>query len=162
MSFDLMHNSTRPAPSHFTVAAVAEELQGVLTDTYRLIVRSQLCHWNVSGPLFHAVHELTEAQYENMFLAVDELAERIRAIGQSAVIDPADLAGRPEEGWPQAGQSATELVEGLASDHRRLAARLRALCEIAECAGDPVTADLATGRGAFHEKSSWMLGALVA
>lgn len=85
---------------------------------------------------------MTEAQYENMFTAVDELAERVRAIGQPAVIGPAVLAGRPEEGWPQAGQSAIELVEGLTSDQRNLAARLRALCKIAECAGDPVTADL--------------------
>ena len=149
--------STEP-PYVYDTAAVANKLAEVLGDTYQLVLKTQLCHWNVTGPLFYSVREMTEAHYTDMFAASDALAERIRALDRPAQIDPAVLFGQLV-GSQRAEMTAIQMVECLVLDHKRLAARLRALVETAECAGDPVTADLATARGTFHERAAWMLGA---
>ncbi|WP_291731450.1 DNA starvation/stationary phase protection protein [Leisingera sp. F5] len=137
--------------------SVTEALSEVLSVTYRLVLKSHICHWNVTGPLFYSIHEMTEAQYTDMFAAADVLAERIRALGKPASVDPAGLAASPDGQDPDAELSANEMVRELLSDHERLALRLRALVETAKAAKDPVTADLATERAAFHEKAAWML-----
>ncbi|WP_121062534.1 Dps family protein [Chachezhania antarctica] len=141
---------------------IANALSDVLADTYALTLKTHICHWNVEGPLFYAVHNLTEEQYEDMFQAADELAERIRALGlltpmkMSAILGETvveELGDRP---------SAGDMCNALAADHTRLAHRLRAVIEISEGNNDAVTADMATARAAFHEKSAWMLHALSA
>ena len=131
---------------------VVEALADVLNDTYQLIVKSQTCHWNVTGPMFFSLHNLTEEQYTDMFAAVDVIAERIRALGKPASVNVADLGKDPGETL-----SAVQMVEDLLSDHESLVRRLHALVEIAEAEKDPATADLATERAAFHEKAAWML-----
>ena len=78
-----------PSTSHVSTGvrdtdAIAKALSGVLADTYRLVFKTHAYHWNVEGPLFYSIHKLTEEQYENMFTAADELAERIRALGELA------------------------------------------------------------------------------
>ncbi|WP_299740120.1 DNA starvation/stationary phase protection protein [uncultured Roseobacter sp.] len=137
--------------------AMAKGLENALADTYRLLFKTHATHWNVEGPLFYSVHNLTEAQYENLFEAADDIAERIRALGQLA---PATLSSivansvvQDEETPPSAG----EMCEELAADNERVAHRLHALIKIAGDHGDPVTEDLATERAAFHEKAAWML-----
>ncbi|WP_298975440.1 DNA starvation/stationary phase protection protein [uncultured Roseobacter sp.] len=137
--------------------AMAKGLENALADTYRLLFKTHAIHWNVEGPLFYSVHNLTEAQYENLFEAADDIAERIRALGQLA---PATLSSivansvvQDEETPPSAG----EMCEELAADNERVAHRLHALIKIAGDHGDPVTEDLATERAAFHEKAAWML-----
>lgn len=142
--------------------AVTEELIGVLTGTYRLVIKTHLCHWNITGPQFHAVHEMTETFYKDMFAAADDLAERVRALGRPVTLD---LTGAPRgngHDLQDAGTPAGKMIGDLVHDHQQLATCLRALAETAEHAGDPATADLATERVAFHEKAAWMLGALVA
>ncbi|MBV2358385.1 DNA starvation/stationary phase protection protein [Thalassococcus sp. CAU 1522] len=140
--------------------AVAQGLADVLADTYRLVFKTHAYHWNVEGPLFYAVHNLTEGQYEEMFAAADELAERIRALGHlapwqlSAVMEMSRV--KDAEGL----MSANDMLDDLASDHENLAHRLHALVELAEDSKDPVTEDLATERSTFHEKAAWMLRAL--
>ncbi|WP_339823102.1 DNA starvation/stationary phase protection protein [Sulfitobacter dubius] len=148
---------SKPAISN--VASVADALSEALTATYRLVMKSHLYHWNVTGPHFLTVHELTETQYTDMFAAADQLAERIRALGKLAVINPSDLGGGAEGRDADVSLSAEEMLRDLLSDHERLAARMRALVGTAEAAEDPVTADLATTRADFHEKASWMLRA---
>ena len=162
---DALHVVPRDTETHAGVrnsAAVAEALSDVLGDTYALTLKTHICHWNVEGPLFYALHNLTEEQYEDMFKAADELAERIRALGlltpmkmktilNDTVVD--ELGDRP---------SAGDMCKALAEDHTRLAHRLRAVIEIAESNKDAVTADMATARAAFHEKAAWMLNALSA
>lgn len=143
-------------------ASVTEALSEVLAETYRLVLKSHTCHWNVTGPLFYSIHEMTETQYTEMFAAVDVLAERIRALGKPALVKPAALAAGPDGQDPDAELSAIEMVRDLQSDHERLAQNMRALVETAEAAKDPVTADLATERAAFHEKAAWMLRATAA
>ncbi|MFD2741642.1 Dps family protein [Sulfitobacter aestuarii] len=141
------------------VASVADALSEALAATYRLVLKSHMYHWNVTGPHFLTVHELTEAQYTDMFAAADVLAERIRALGKPAAIEPAHLAARSEGRDADVSLSAEEMLRDLLSDHERLAARMRALVGTAEAAEDPVTADLATTRADFHEKAAWMLRA---
>lgn len=139
---------------------LAEGLKNVLADTYRLTFKSHAFHWNVEGPLFYSIHNLTEEHYEDMFAAADKLAERIRAIGQMAPmamseIMTASVIEDPTE-TPTAGQMCTILAE----DHQRIARRLHALIKMAGDQNDPVTEDLATERSAFHEQAAWMLRAL--
>jgi len=141
---------------------IAQALSDVLADTYRLIFKTHAYHWNVTGPLFYSVHKLTEEQYEEMFAAADEIAERIRALGKLA---PANFAAleqnsvlKDREDLPSVGG----MVSDLAEDHERVAHRLHALIRLADGGNDDVTADLATARSAFHEKAAWMLRAIAA
>lgn len=144
------------------MASVVEALTGVLADTYRLVLKSHIYHWNVTGPLFFSIHEMTEAHYTDMFNAADVLAERITALGKPALVNPASLSAGPDGQDPDASLSADEMVRDLQADHENVARRMRALIEIAETAGDMVTADLATERAAFHDKAAWMFRATAA
>jgi starvation-inducible DNA-binding protein len=141
-------------------AALADGLADVLSDTYRLVFKTHAYHWNVEGPLFYSIHKLTEEQYEDMFDAADELAERIRALGELAPMQMADIVARSKIQDCKGKLSAEEMVADLAKDHERVAHRLHALIELTEGRRDPVTEDLATARSAFHEQAAWMLRAL--
>ncbi|WP_299141271.1 DNA starvation/stationary phase protection protein [uncultured Tateyamaria sp.] len=162
-----MSNALNVVPSEDEVstgvrdtAAIAEGLADVLADTYRLVFKSHAYHWNVEGPLFYSVHNLTEEHYANMFGAADDLAERIRALGHLAPTSMADIVGRSRIDDRHGPSSTEDMVLDLAADHERLAHRLHALIEMVEGRKDPVTEDMATERSAFHEKAAWMLRAL--
>ncbi|OAN81778.1 DNA starvation/stationary phase protection protein [Jannaschia sp. EhC01] len=144
------------------VEGIANGLANVLADTYRLTFKTHAYHWNVTGPLFYSVHKLTEGQYENMFAAADELAERIRSLGQLAPMKMADIMERSRVADLDVTPSAGDMISDLANDHEKLAHRLHALIELTEGRRDPVTEDLATERSAFHEEAAWMLRALIA
>lgn len=144
------------------VKTVVEGLSDVLAETYRLVLKTHIYHWNVTGPHFRSVHLLTEEHYTEMFGAVDVLAERIRALDKPAVVAPQAFKAGPDSAEPDASQSAQDMVAELQGEHERLAAKMRALVETAEEAKDPATADLATARAAFHEKAAWMLRATAA
>lgn len=164
-----MTEALRITPAETTVetgvrdtAAIAEGLADMLSDTFALVLKSHAYHWNVEGPLFYALHHLTEEQYSEMFGAADVLAERIRALGHLAPMKIGEIVKTRTiadfDGTPSAGQMAADL----AADHERLAHRLHALIELTEFRKDAVTADLATARAAFHEKAAWMLRAISA
>ncbi|MEO0751284.1 MAG: DNA starvation/stationary phase protection protein [Pseudomonadota bacterium] len=140
--------------------SIAEGLADVLADTYRLLFKSHAYHWNVEGPLFYSIHNLTEGQYEDMFAAADELAERIRALGLFAPMSMDEIVKRSVVEDLHAMPSAGKMCEDLATDHERVAHRLHALIKIAGENKDPVTEDMATARSAFHEQAAWMLRAL--
>jgi starvation-inducible DNA-binding protein len=144
------------------VDAVAEGLSDVLADTYRLVFKTHAYHWNVEGPLFHAIHTLTEGQYEDMFQAADELAERMRALGRLAPMRMAQILDASVIADAEGTPDARRMVQDLADDHARVSHRLRDLAEIAGEGRDIVTEDLATARSAFHEKAAWMLRSIVA
>ncbi|MGC3940211.1 Dps family protein [Roseobacter sp. EG26] len=137
--------------------AMAKGLENALADTYRLIFRTHATHWNVEGPLFYSVHNLTETQYQNLFDAADDIAERIRALGQLAPSTLSSIVANSVIQDDEAPASAGDACEALAADHERVAHRLHALIKIAGEHGDPVTEDMATERAAFHEKAAWML-----
>ncbi|AHD08500.1 MULTISPECIES: Dps family protein [Phaeobacter] len=141
-------------------SVIASGIADVLADTYRLVFKTHAYHWNVEGPAFYSVHKLTEEQYENMFAAADDLAERIRALGHLAPSSLADIVGRSKLEDKPGGLTAAEMVEDLAHSHERVAHRLHALAELAGDRKDIVTEDLATARSAFHEQAAWMLRAI--
>lgn len=142
--------------------SIAEGLANILADTYMLIYKTHAYHWNVEGPLFYSIHNLTEGQYEDMFAAADELAERIRAVGQMAPMSLKEIQELSVIEDSKEKLSAGEMCQTLADDHERIAHRLHALVELAGEHNDPVSEDLATERSAFHEQAAWMLKALIA
>jgi starvation-inducible DNA-binding protein len=136
-------------------------LSGLLADTFVLLIKTQGYHWNVVGPLFVSIHELTEKQYRNLFEAADEIAERIRALGYPA---PGSMnAMIPHTGIREdmTNPTAEEMIANLVRDHETVVQRLRATAEAAEEMHDHVTADMLTERMAFHEQAIWMLRALI-
>lgn len=140
-------------------SVLAAGLKECLSDSYVLMMKTQSCHWNVRGPMFHSIHQLTQLQYEDLFAAVDEIAERIRAIGFSAPTSLNELVKNASLHEEAEIVSAEEMVETLACDHRFVAEQFREMVGSAEQANDTVSADLLTARIAFHEKTAWMLEA---
>jgi starvation-inducible DNA-binding protein len=141
---------------------VAGGLADVLADTYLLLIKTHAHHWNVMGPLFYSIHNLTEEQYEEMFEAVDVMAERVRALGSVAPANVAEMLKRSDLGESRADMTAGDMIADLASDHEKLARRLHKLASAAGDAEDIVTEDLAVARSTFHEKAAWMLRAMIA
>lgn len=161
-----MSNALRIAPEKTTVEtgvrnteAVAKGLADVLADTYRLMFKTHAYHWNVEGPLFFSIHNMTEEQYEELFKAADVIAERIRALGMLAPWSLEWLKEQSVIGTPEAAPTAGEMLEDLAGDHERLAHRMHALIDMTGDI-DPVTEDLAVARSSVHEKAAWMLRSL--
>lgn len=98
------------------VASQADALYEARSATYPLVIKSHMYHWNVTGPHFLTVHELTKTHYTDMFAAADVIAERIRVLGKPAVINPAQVSGGRET---DVSQSAEEMLRDLLSDHVR-------------------------------------------
>lgn len=140
---------------------VASNMAACLSDSYLLMIKTQGYHWNVVGPLFHSIHVVTEEHYEDMFPAIDELAERIRALGYpapSSISEMISLSGLEEN---SDNPTTEEMIKNLVRDHQAVARRFREAAEHAGNAGDVVSEDMLTGRIAFHEKAVWMLTALL-
>ena len=140
--------------------ALATAIANVLSDTYRLMFKTHAYHWNVEGPLFYSLHKLTEEQYEDLFAAADELAERIRALGHMAPMKLADITSQSVVKDLEDIPSAGEMCEDLANDHERIAHRMHALIELSGKHRDAVTEDMATARSSVHEQAVWMLRAI--
>lgn len=141
--------------------AIAEKLSEILADTYALTVKTHIYHWNVVGPLFHSIHVMTEEQYEDLFKATDEIAERIRALGHRA---PAS-GNRGSEIVVELGaetKSAHDMVADLIDAHETTIRKMRDAADMAEEAEDFVSHDMLVGRMTAHEKTVWMLRAVVA
>lgn len=156
-----------PAPEEIKTGVrntdkISNVLSDVLADTYRLIFKTHAYHWNVTGPFFYSIHKLTDDQYTDMFKAADELAERIRALGELAPYRLAEILERSRVKDAEELPGAGEMVEDLAGDHELLAQRLHELVELAGENRDPVSEDLATERSKFHEEAAWMLRAIAA
>lgn len=137
----------------------ADALQKLLADTYALYLKTHGYHWNVEGPHFQQLHALFMEQYVEMWNAVDELAERIRALGKYAPSSYSEMAllssVKEEAGQPDWQAMVTNLAEG----HQEVAKSARQVLRVAEEIGDDATADVVTPRITLHEKSAWMLRA---
>lgn len=142
--------------------ALADRLGKALSDTYVLYVKTQGFHWNVAGPLFYTLHKLTLAQYEDMFGAIDQLAERIRAIGYPAPASFAQFAARSDIKEEARIPTTEEMVEQLVDGNEICARNLRLAVKVASAAEDVKTADLLTDRIGQHEQNVWMLRAILA
>ena len=136
---------------------VVEALSRLLADTYTLYLKTHNYHWNVTGPMFSTLHTLFETEYTEYALPVDEIAERIRAIGARApgsYTEFAELASVKED---RGSPPAMEMISNLVADQEATVASARKLVEVAEAAGDQATADLGVRRIETHEKNAWML-----
>ncbi len=139
--------------------AIAEGLSVLLADTYTLYLKTHNFHWNVTGPQFNSLHLMFEGQYKELALAVDVIAERIRALAEPAPGSYAAYARlstiKEAEGLPP----AEEMVRILAEDQLAVVRTARSVFPMADEAHDEPTADLLTQRMQVHEKTAWMLRA---
>lgn len=140
---------------------IAGGLSKLLADTYTLYLKTHYFHWNVTGPMFNTLHLMFETQYNELALAVDLVAERIRALDVYApgtYRQFAELSSIQEAtGVPKANDMIKELVEG----HEAVCRTARSVFPAAEAASDEATADLLTQRLQLHEKTAWMLRSLL-
>jgi starvation-inducible DNA-binding protein len=141
--------------------AVAEALNGVLADTYVLYQKTHAYHWNVTGPHFSSLHAMFEVQYREMWAALDEIAERVRALGSFAPSSGkafADLASI--ESADTTPPAADQMIRNLLEGHEALIRRARKALDVADDVDDAASEDLLTQRIQTHEKTAWMLRAL--
>ncbi|WP_019960849.1 Dps family protein [Woodsholea maritima] len=141
--------------------AIAEVLGVVLADSYMLFIKTQGVHWNVVGPSFYSLHELTEGQYQNLYEAIDEIAERIRALGLKAPASYTKYGELSAIKDRDETLSARGLVEMLIEDHRTAVKTMRGAIEDCEDKKDFVTADMMIERMAWHEEAIWMLSSII-
>ncbi|MFH1806889.1 MAG: Dps family protein [Pseudomonadota bacterium] len=140
---------------------IADGLGRLLADSYALYLKTHNFHWNVTGPMFQALHTMFEMQYTELATAVDEIAERIRSLGAFA---PGSFSAykklssiKEETGVPAAKDMIKQLVEG----HETVIKTARALYPLCASSDDDATADLLTQRIQTHEKTAWMLRSLL-
>lgn len=138
-------------------ANAVDELAILLASSYTLYLKTHNYHWNVTGPMFTTLHTLFMTQYTELSLAVDEIAERMRALGAHA---PGSYAAftklstvKEENGNPD----AKTMIKKLVADQEAIIDNAKAVIKAAEKAGDQVSADLATRRMDVHAKNAWML-----
>jgi len=143
-------------------AAITQGLSKLLADTYTLYLTTHNFHWNVTGPMFNTLHTMFMAQYTELWNAVDPVAERIRALGHFApgsYAQFAQLSSLPDV--PATPPKALEMVRILAEGHEAVSRTARSIFPVADQADDQPTADLLTQRLDIHEKTAWMLRALL-
>jgi starvation-inducible DNA-binding protein len=140
---------------------IAEGLSRLLADTYTLYLKTHNFHWNVTGPMFNSLHLMFETQYTELAVAVDEIAERIRALGVAAPGSYAKFSEltvlEEETGTP----SAEDMIQQLVKDQEAVVRTARSVIPLAEKANDEPSADLLTQRMQVHEKTAWMLRSLI-
>jgi starvation-inducible DNA-binding protein len=138
-------------------AKIVGSLSTVLADAYMLYLKTHNFHWNVTGPMFSSLHVMFEEQYTEQWNALDDIAERIRALGHFAPATYkryAELSSITEE--PEV-LSAKEMIRQLVDGNEILTRTLRAGVKVADELDDYPTADLLTTRMEVHEKNAWML-----
>ncbi|MBO6797607.1 DNA starvation/stationary phase protection protein [Maricaulis sp.] len=136
---------------------MAKAVTAVLADTYALYFKTHVYHWNVTGPRFHDLHALFELQYNEMWTATDEIAERIRALGVAAPNSYGAMNEAASLDADAGASSADEMVADLLKGHEVVVATIRKALELAGEHGDEATADVLTPRLTAHEKTAWML-----
>ena len=140
---------------------IADGLSRLLADSYTLYLKTHNYHWNVTGPQFNTLHTMFEDQYTELATAVDEIAERIRALGITApgsYREFAELTSIEESGG---GESAEEMIRQLVAGQEQVVRTAREAFPAADAANDEPTADLLTQRMQIHEKNAWMLRSMV-
>lgn len=142
-------------------AEIAEGLAKLLADSYTLYLKTHNFHWNVKGPMFQTLHLMFETQYTELALAVDLIAERIRALGFPAPGTYAEFSRlssiKEAPGVPKAEEMIKLLIEG----QEAVVRTARSVFPVVEQANDEATADLLTQRMQLHEKTAWMLRSLL-
>jgi starvation-inducible DNA-binding protein len=140
---------------------VAEGLSVFLADSYTLYLKTHNFHWNVTGPMFHTLHTLFEQHYTELATAVDEIAERIRALGSFAPGTFAEFKRLRTIEEDETIPNAMGMIESLAEAHEKVSKSAMNVFPMAEEAEDQVTMDLLTQRMTVHQKTAWMLRSML-
>lgn len=141
--------------------AIAEGLTRMLADTYTLYLKTHGFHWNVTGPMFQTLHTLFEEHYREMWAAVDEIAERIRALGFTAPGSYSQFTEKTSIKEAVEVPSADEMIRQLLEGHETIIRTAREVMEPVEDGNDQTSADLLATRMSVHEKTAWMLRSLL-
>ncbi|MBT0959918.1 Dps family protein [Denitromonas iodatirespirans] len=142
--------------------AIAQGLSRLLADSYTLYLTTHNFHWNVTGPMFNTLHQMFELQYTELALAVDAIAERIRALGEPAPGTYRAFAELTRLEEPQGVPGAEEMIRQLVKGQEAVVRTAREIMPLADEADDEPTCDLLTQRMQVHEKTAWMLRSLLA
>jgi len=142
-------------------ADIAHGLSKLLADTYTLYLKTHNFHWNVTGPMFQTLHLMFEQHYNELALAVDAIAERIRALGHYAPGSYAAYAKLTSIAEASDVPKAQDMIRQLVDGHETVCRTAREIFKVAERANDEPTADLLTQRLQVHEKTAWMLRSLL-
>ncbi len=138
---------------------IAQAGAKLLADTYALYLKTHNYHWNVTGPMFNTLHTMFEAQYDELALAVDEVAERIRTLGAYAPGSFSEFSALTDIAEAVPGTKAEQMIVELADDQIKVSDAAAALARVAGSAGDDVSTDLGIRRQEVHQKNAWMLRA---
>lgn len=141
--------------------AIAAKLSKLLADSYTLYLKTHNFHWNVRGPMFNTLHLMFEQQYTELALAVDAIAERIRALGVAAPGSYREFARLTSIAEASGDETAEEMIRQLVLGQEAVVRTARAAFPAADKAHDEPTADLLTQRMQVHEKNAWMLRSLL-
>jgi starvation-inducible DNA-binding protein len=140
---------------------IADGLSRLLADTYTLYLKTHNYHWNVEGPMFQTLHTMFETQYTELALAVDLIAERIRALGHYAPGSYAQYAKLSSISEETGVPGAQDMIKNLVKGNEAVSKTARELFPVVEKSSDEPTADLLTQRMQIHEKTAWMLRSLL-
>lgn len=157
--------STVP-PINFGIATedrvkIAEGLSRLLADTYTLYLKTHNFHWNVTGPMFQTLHQMFMELYNEQWTAVDEIAERIRSLGERAPGSYEEFARLTSIKPSASDLKATDMIRELVEGQEAVVRTARSIFPIAESVNDEPTCDLLTQRMQIHEKNAWMLRSLL-
>jgi starvation-inducible DNA-binding protein len=140
---------------------IAQGLSRLLADTYTLYLQTHNFHWNVTGPMFQTLHLMFETQYNELALAVDLIAERIRALGVLAPGTYAEFVELSSIKEVRGNPNANSMIETLLRGQEAVVRTARSIFEVVDAAHDEPTADLLTQRMQVHEKTAWMLRSML-
>ena len=140
---------------------IAEGLSHMLADTYTLYLKTHNFHWNVTGPMFQTLHLMFMTQYNEIWLAVDLIAERIRALGYPAPGSYKEFSALTSIKESTGTPSAKEMIRQLVAGQEAVVRTAREVLLVAEKAGDQPTVDMLSARMEVHEKNAWMLRSLL-
>ena len=140
---------------------VSDAFTILLADTFTLYLKTHNYHWNVTGPHFSSLHAMFEQQYQELWLASDELAERIRSLGFPSPGSYAQFGALSNLAEADGVPNAMEMVARLAADNEIVAREAGKAVQVADAVGDNASADMATQRQQVHEKAAWMLRSML-
>jgi starvation-inducible DNA-binding protein len=140
---------------------IAEGLSHLLADSYTLYLKTHNFHWNVTGPQFQTLHLMFETHYNELALAVDLIAERIRSLGVYAPGTYSEFAKLTSIKEPKGIPSSEKMINELIAGHEAVVKTARSIFPLVDAANDEVSADLLTQRMQVHEKTAWMLRSLL-
>ena len=140
---------------------IADGLSRLLADTYSLYLKTHNYHWNVTGPMFNTLHLMFEEQYNELWMAVDLIAERIRSLGAFAPGSYSAFAQLSTIPSADGVPAAQEMIADLVAGHEAVTRTARSVFPVADAAHDESTADLITQRLSVHEKTAWMLRSML-